>query len=78
MAEEDKTVITEKTLIPISLVGMAIIVVIYVVTIGIKASANSDEIEKLQNEKTEILRELKTHGEALVRIETKLENIQNK
>lgn len=70
---QPKTVISDKTLVPIGFVLILITGVIRVETTSFRANANENEIRTIKSESRLISEELKKHGETLARIEALLE-----
>lgn len=67
--QEPKNVLSEKTLVPISLILALMVGVIRVESTSFKANANESKIKEMETDYKKISEELRKHGEALARIE---------
>ena len=69
MNGDKQTVVSEKTLVPLSFLFLILVGVLRVESTSFRANANAEAILEIKDERAKIADELKKHGEALARIE---------
>ena len=71
---DEMTILNEKTLIPLSILGIVVYVIFFIGSSYQQVNANTDNIKSIKLNQLEVIRLLNSIDKRTVRIETKLEN----